>query len=1694
MRHNFLLKLVFSLLLSGYFSVSYAATPVYLSSSGDDANDGLTALTAKATLSAAMTLVDAGGTIIVLGMVSATTETPLTKAVTIQGTSNTADGFTGGNSARFISNAGNNLTLSNLKLTLFNASTGNNGGVLLLSGGTVSISNVNFDNNKALLGGAIYATAGTITLDGCTIQNNDNTSISGSKGGAIYVLPTAAVNLNISNTLIKNNKTLTDGGALYYLDNAVTACAIKFTNCAIISNTTGGTTLGGAAFINNATASATVGITFINTTIYDNAAGGVSGGAMLVHNLRTGSVIDFRNCTLTGNRVLSGTTSAGGAGIRVLNTVHGANGGGVVKIYNSILENNYCTGALVSSINYTTDFVWQSEGFTAGTNLIIENSMLGRPMQASNAKWSLAENLFPTSKYNYVSVINSDVRNSYLAKFGTFNSTYNFLPLQSGSFALGYGVTSHLTGLTPSITTDQIGNARLGSNCDAGALEQSLKVTISSSTDATTSINPIPVTITFSNSVTGFDASDITVTNGTKGTLTGSGTTYTLDITPNAPGVVTVDIAANAATDIVGNGNVAATQFTRTYALAGTPPTVAISSTTSSTTQTNPIPITITFSELVSGFVVGDLTVSNGTAGNFAGGGATYTADITPTTQGIITVDIAADVAINGSSMGNTAATQFVRTYYKDIYLSTTGNDANDGFTPGTAVATFSAAFTKAIAGEKIYVSGMIDFSAETQPTGVTLNKNITIEGTSNATDGFDGKNLTRFFSIGNNNITLKNLKLKDGYSGNNNGGAIQVNTGSGSLTCENVIFDGNKTGMNTAFPSSNKTGAAIHFDNVNGATFKNCVFSNNEASKAGAVYFNSWAGTVLFESCAFVGNTAKESFGGSALFIRTTSSGALMNIVNSSFKGNHVNTAAANGGAINFGGRATNTTSVNIINCTVSENTTAGNSGNVAGIFMNNSDANLVAAFYIKNSIIEGNRTMSGAPADLSISAVSATSAGGSTGYMSIQNSIIGFVANPNNIPSGNIASSLHYNYLTPTSTSFDLKAGLATYNTTDNYFPLYNGCEAIGYGNSTLLTAVLPANTDQLGVSRGATNNAGSIQSAALVATTTPDAPTSIVATAGDTRIAVAFTTAATGGAIITNYKYSLNDGEYVACSPAKTTSPIVINGLTNTTAYTVKLKAVNANGDGAASEASNEETPDATANDIPVSTATNVSTLTLTPVSDIVVSVNVLTINQATVVNSITVSPGAKVSISGTNALTASNGIVLESNADATATILDNYTSPTVNATVQQYVTAGRNWYMSAPVSASGVGALSRGNSVVEWNEATKAWDTKSGGNLVAGRGYIQVANASQGTTGTVNFSGLTNSGTIAVAVSRTESGSSRGFNLVGNPYPSYIDWNNVIADSENTAAGLSTSFWYRTKNTLGAYVFTTYNGTSNEVVGGTIANTTINHLIPPMQAFWIKVNANAGNTTHSTTLKFKNTMREHGLGDNNKLKAPKADERLRLRLKLENGSVSDETLIYFDAQASDNFDNYDSPKMMNNSTTIPDLHTRAGAERLVINGLSELRDNMELPLGFSLNAAAALKFQVTELTNLPTEARIYLIDKTENTQTELVAQTAYSFSTTSATSNNESRFSLLFRAPGAATSIDTADKANTQVFVNAANQITIIAPEKSTYSIYNAVGMLIENGLVESKSETRNPKFITGVYIVKVNNSLTRVIIK
>ena len=147
-------------------------------------------------------------------------------------------------------------------------------------------------------------------------------------------------------------------------------------------------------------------------------------------------------------------------------------------------------------------------------------------------------------------------------------------------------------------------------------------------------------------------AHDVTVEGGNLAGLTG---TVTLAFASDHD---IADTAGNALTNTVpmdANDN--------TFELDNTAPTVTIGGVPE--TSTAPFTATITFTEPVTGFVLADIALANATAAAFTGadGDRAFTALITPTADGAVTVDVAADVARDAAGNGNAAAAQASSTY-----------------------------------------------------------------------------------------------------------------------------------------------------------------------------------------------------------------------------------------------------------------------------------------------------------------------------------------------------------------------------------------------------------------------------------------------------------------------------------------------------------------------------------------------------------------------------------------------------------------------------------------------------------------------------------------------------------------------------------------------------------------------------------------------------------------------------------------------------------------------------------------------------------------------------------------------------------------------------------------------------------------------------------------------------------------------
>ena len=170
------------------------------------------------------------------------------------------------------------------------------------------------------------------------------------------------------------------------------------------------------------------------------------------------------------------------------------------------------------------------------------------------------------------------------------------------------------------------------------------------------------VTITFSEAVTGLTAADLTVQNGTIGTLTSSdgGLTWTGTLTAasnisDTTNVITLNNPGVA--DLAGNAGVGTTDSNNYVVNDTVAPTASIVVADTALRAGETSLVTITFSEAVSGLTAGDLTVANGalTGLSSSDGGITWTATLTPDadttdTSNMVVLDNTGVADLNGNA------------------------------------------------------------------------------------------------------------------------------------------------------------------------------------------------------------------------------------------------------------------------------------------------------------------------------------------------------------------------------------------------------------------------------------------------------------------------------------------------------------------------------------------------------------------------------------------------------------------------------------------------------------------------------------------------------------------------------------------------------------------------------------------------------------------------------------------------------------------------------------------------------------------------------------------------------------------------------------------------------------------------------------------------------------------------------------
>ncbi len=470
--------------------------------------------------------------------------------------------------------------------------------------------------------------------------------------------------------------------------------------------------------------------------------------------------------------------------------------------------------------------------------------------------------------------------------------------------------------------------------------------------------------------------------------------------------------------------------------------------------------------------------------------------------------------------------------------------------------------------------------------------------------------------------------------------------------------------------------------------------------------------------------------------------------------------------------------------------------------------------------------------------------------------------------------------------------------------------------------------------------------------------------------------------------------------------------------------------------------------------------------------------LVLDQNIAVHDMAIRAGTKLTLNSAKTLSVGGNFTIYSDVTGTGTFVNNGILVVSGITrVQQYLSSGRNWYISIPVTGATSGIItSSGGSLWKYNEneVSPGWDaiTNTTTSLDAVKGYV----AKTLSDGVITFTGILNTGLQSrTGMTRGSTGAKRGFYLLGNPYPSFVDW--ALAIKNN----LEPTLWYRTKSTAGSYVSDTYNATAN-VGTNNNGSGTVTQYIAPMQSFWVRVNND--NITNGA-ISFDNSMCsvEDGSLHTNKLRSGSIDDGKIIRIRISNKSNSDEAIVLFHQDACDGYDVYDSPKMSNDNPSIPEIFTVAGTDPVVINGLNIDAIRYPLMLGLKVGQADSLKIKVTELSNFGPDERVLLIDNQSKITQDLTNGTTYAFN--SEITKSTDRFSLVFSSV-VSSGVDKFLDSKVLIYVNKNGFIAVKndCNQEGVIAISNVLGQIIMSNKISGDYIVSDKKLKKGVYFVTV----------
>ena len=310
-----------------------------------------------------------------------------------------------------------------------------------------------------------------------------------------------------------------------------------------------------------------------------------------------------------------------------------------------------------------------------------------------------------------------------------------------------------------------------------------------------------------------------------------------------------------------------------------------------------------------------------------------------------------------------------------------------------------------------------------------------------------------------------------------------------------------------------------------------------------------------------------------------------------------------------------------------------------------------------------------------------------------------------------------------------------------------------------------------------------------------------------------------------------------------------------------------------------------------------------------------------------------------------LTTNDKLTLGSNSLQTGALIDNVStagsggSVMGNITVERFADAtGGFWdYLGSPVlSKFALDFTSNSNAIYEFEEDKTGTINKQGDlwTNIASAGTFSMDNgvgiAVFENTKTYSVSGQPNNGLITIPLTHTNTrgwgDDTLGWNLIGNPYPSPIDW--------DVSSGWVKTDIHGTIYAWNGSQYVTWNGSTGALSNGILGS---------MQGFFVKTNST------SSILQINNDARISNVGSNNSFYRLNKVEPEELHIEVTNNGYKDDVYVVLDPDTKKGFDTYKDSYKLPGIDQAPKAYTKEGHRNLAVNELPYPFTYEKVPFG-------------------------------------------------------------------------------------------------------------------------------------------------